>query len=353
MSSCSKCKKDLTNKEMDFKMICDYCDDMHCLSCAKLSTSEAQVTRLVKRVLLFACVNCIQSVRGCQNNAPNVVDQMKSHFETTLCKQQQTLIEEFDQKLKVIQNNFNEKFEKLQQTLENSGYSVSNNSKEAAACAKEAELKNPSKEQLLITAENAEAAGVSKNDVNSSRPSGSAGLLPVDRNRPKANLGLNNNQRNNNRNKFSLAAVNAGIAQVQANLKLNEVLNLGANATDRKEHENENGWTEVRRNRPKRRFVIGGNNDNMKAIQTVPKMVTLHVSRLQPDVNINEFETLVKSKFSEAKCEPHVSRYPEVYSSVKVTIKQTNLKDAWKKEAWPEGALVSIFRNRRKDRPSA
>lgn len=150
-----------------------------------------------------------------------------------------------------------------------------------------------------------------------------------------------------NQNKITTRTLNAGIAEVQTRMKLNEVQNLEGNNTVNSNQQNE--WQEVtRRAKHKRRFVVGDNTDSMNVIQAVPKRVALHVTRLQPNVNLKDFERLMQTKFPEAKCEHHESRLPNVYSSVKVTIKQSSLKDAWRKEVWPEGALVSFFRNRKK-----
>lgn len=60
--SCSKCEEPLNDKEMKYKIICDFCKCTYCLNCSKFSTSEGQVTQMRARTMLFACCNCIDSV---------------------------------------------------------------------------------------------------------------------------------------------------------------------------------------------------------------------------------------------------------------------------------------------------
>ena len=61
--SCSKCKNTLNEKEVKYRIVCDFCKGVNCLSCSKFTISEAQVTQMKQRVMLYACSDCIDSVK--------------------------------------------------------------------------------------------------------------------------------------------------------------------------------------------------------------------------------------------------------------------------------------------------
>ncbi|KAG5879347.1 hypothetical protein JTB14_003592 [Gonioctena quinquepunctata] len=63
--------------------------------------------------------------------------------------------------------------------------------------------------------------------------------------------------------------------------------------------------------------------------------------------NYTKSRILTSLHIPDVECEPHNSRKPEVYSSMKVTLKKQFLKQAWRSESWPSGALVSFFGRRR------
>lgn len=107
---------------------------------------------------------------------------------------------------------------------------------------------------------------------------------------------------------------------------------------------NEGEWMQQKRRR--RHFVVGSNSEN-SSIQTVPKLVSLHVTRLDPSVTPDQMKTLLISRFPEVECESHVSKRPELYSSIKVSIDRNHLKEAWQRDVWPAGTLVSFFRKKR------
>jgi len=78
-------------------------------------------------------------------------------------------------------------------------------------------------------------------------------------------------------------------------------------------------------------------------LQTVPKRVALHVSRLSQDTKPEDLRQILIKEFPEVLCETNQSKHPQLYASVKVTINQINFKKAWRKDVWPKGALVSRF----------
>lgn len=138
--------------------------------------------------------------------------------------------------------------------------------------------------------------------------------------------------------------VNKGILQAQTTNKLNEIIQLGQSPQHKgKENETSSGWNLYQRRR-KRRFVVGKNTTSTGIqIQTVPKYTHLHVTRLSPTTTADELQRLLSTNFPGVQCEAHSSRYPEIYSSMKVTIRQDDLRNAWKSEIWPSGAIVSRF----------
>lgn len=105
--------------------------------------------------------------------------------------------------------------------------------------------------------------------------------------------------------------------------------------------QNNTDWIKVKPRRH-RNFVVGQCNE-AGTIQTVPKFVSLHVTRLHPNTKTSDLVDILKNKFPDVSCEVHASKYPDKYASMKITIRQENLKDAWKREVWPSGAIVSRF----------
>lgn len=137
----------------------------------------------------------------------------------------------------------------------------------------------------------------------------------------------------NNKQQISSPTVKSAILEAQTAVKLREIQQLA----------NQNDDWKIQKRRQSRRFVVGGNNDEAIEIKAIPKYVSLHVTRLRPNTKPEELKKMLLNEFPEVQCESHLSKYPELYSSMKVTIKQEHFKKAWRKSVWPEGALVSKF----------
>lgn len=99
--------------------------------------------------------------------------------------------------------------------------------------------------------------------------------------------------------------------------------------------------------KPKRQ-VIFGNNRNMASVG-VPKFVSLHVYRLEPETTVEKLTELMKPHFPELKCESLMSRHPSIYSSFKISILANNFVKAMDANLWPYGACVSRFFWKRED----
>nr|CAI5869955.1 unnamed protein product [Callosobruchus analis] len=139
--------------------------------------------------------------------------------------------------------------------------------------------------------------------------------------------------------------VKAAIHEAQSAVKVREIQNLTNQLTEN--NNDTGGWQQVRR---KRRFIVG-RNQNLNSVQTVPKYISLHVSRLQPNTKSEDLEQILNATFPGVSCELHVSMHPEIYASMKVNIRSNQLKDAWKKDVWPNGAIVSRFFTKRRVPP--
>lgn len=142
---------------------------------------------------------------------------------------------------------------------------------------------------------------------------------------------------------FQPTQVSAAILQAQTANKFREIQEL-SDSTDN------DGW-EKPKHRRNRRFVVG---DNISTdIQTVPKFISLHVTRLNPETQPDDFQKSLVDKFPGVMCEEHESKLPNVYKSMKVTIRQEHFKNAWRRDVWPSGALVSRFLTKRRIAPQS
>nr|CAI5832057.1 unnamed protein product [Callosobruchus analis] len=112
----------------------------------------------------------------------------------------------------------------------------------------------------------------------------------------------------------------------------------------------ETPWKEVRNRRRSsqgRNLVIGKNAEN-NSVRGLEKRVVLHVSRVDPSVNIEDMESFLKLNFPEVAVERLQSKFPEIYSSFKVSISQENFsyhrKDSnrWKVRHYVDGANIHL-----------
>lgn len=138
--------------------------------------------------------------------------------------------------------------------------------------------------------------------------------------------------------------VSLAINEAESQAKLNEIINLPNNASTSKQDE----WTTVVRKNTRRRQIIVGSNQESTEVTGVPEVVSLHVYRLNPKTTAENLTTLMKSHLSEFKCEQLNSKFPNVYSSFKVTIFGNSFKKAMDASIWPFGACVSRFLSKRR-----
>ncbi|KAG5883766.1 hypothetical protein JTB14_027308 [Gonioctena quinquepunctata] len=113
-------------------------------------------------------------------------------------------------------------------------------------------------------------------------------------------------------------------------------------------NEEDEGWEKARgQHRRKRRFLVG-QSDQFSEIQTVPKSISLHITRLKPGTKPEDLEKILKPNLPGVKCEVHQSKHRDIYGSMKVTINKDQSRNAWKREIWPNGVLVSHFLARKR-----
>ncbi|XP_074041177.1 uncharacterized protein [Leptinotarsa decemlineata] len=133
--------------------------------------------------------------------------------------------------------------------------------------------------------------------------------------------------------------VRLAVTQAEHTLKLKEYIDLENDDNSAAPPKNK-GWNEVVKKRRKRACIIGKNQETVKG---VPKYVSLHVCRLDPQTSSEDLTRSLVKHFPEVKCEELKSRFPTLYSSFKVTIHENNFKTSMNPEVWPFGACISRF----------
>ena len=117
--------------------------------------------------------------------------------------------------------------------------------------------------------------------------------------------------------------------------------------------ESKERWTTVQRKRRKNpQLTIIGNqkvqgDSNGEGLKTAPKKAFLYVSRLHSSTESTDVSTFLKATFPEIECEKLTSKFPQHYSSFKVTIDFLNLEKAMDGSIWPHGCFVTRFFHRK------
>ncbi|CAH0563145.1 unnamed protein product [Brassicogethes aeneus] len=124
---------------------------------------------------------------------------------------------------------------------------------------------------------------------------------------------------------------------------MEKCINLANNTAT--ENSKNNEWKTVinKKNKPKQstnKNIIYGKNSN---IQGVPKLAHLHVYRIDPKTTPNELTDMLKKNIPEVKCESLTQKYPELYSSFKVSFYEDNFSKAMDPELWPFCACINRF----------
>lgn len=78
-------------------------------------------------------------------------------------------------------------------------------------------------------------------------------------------------------------------------------------------------------------------------INAISKNAYIFVSRLSPNTTADEMISFLQDDYPEVKCAVLNSKYPESYSSFKVTVNLDNLERIMKTDQWPAGTIVTRF----------
>ncbi|CAG9821546.1 unnamed protein product [Phaedon cochleariae] len=138
--------------------------------------------------------------------------------------------------------------------------------------------------------------------------------------------------------------VGAALKEANSQVLMRKVQQLSKSPAENTESSNGDDWVKVTKR--KRRFLVG-NTDSTCEVETIPRLVQLHVTRLKPGTQPQDLQRFLAEKLLGVKCEEHPSRRPDIYASMKVTIDRQWLKTAWTRETWPNGAIVSFFAKKR------
>ena len=96
--------------------------------------------------------------------------------------------------------------------------------------------------------------------------------------------------------------------------------------------------------------ITGTRNTDNGSLRAAERKIQLYVSRLHPNTTAEDVTDYLKEKFPEVHCEKSQSKFPDSYSSFKVTISEYNYKFIMNPEIWPNGVYINkFFRPRREN----
>lgn len=111
-------------------------------------------------------------------------------------------------------------------------------------------------------------------------------------------------------------------------------------------------WTKVvrkhtRGHRGANAPIVGTLSNDSTNLKTVPRRSCLHVTRLHPQTTVAEIEAFLKDRLQNVACQPLNSKFPEYYSSFKITVDMDEVDKAMDPQLWPRGTYVNRFFQRR------
>lgn len=100
--------------------------------------------------------------------------------------------------------------------------------------------------------------------------------------------------------------------------------------------------------KPKSTIVVGNKTGSdidliQNKLKGVPKVISLHVYRLDPETTVENLIHYLKPSFPEVLCEKLNSKHPESYSSFKVNLYEEHLEQALDPNLWPRNCCVRRF----------
>ena len=109
----------------------------------------------------------------------------------------------------------------------------------------------------------------------------------------------------------------------------------------------ESDWKTVTRRKRNTLQIVGNRPTTDGTLRSAPKKAFLHVSRLHPDTTAEHLEEFLKQTFPEVTIEATTSKFPQYYTSFKVTIDLPHLETALNDNIWPYGTYVTRFFHRK------
>lgn len=103
-----------------------------------------------------------------------------------------------------------------------------------------------------------------------------------------------------------------------------------------------------RKHRRSNKPIVGTNDNRVdQLIKPADTKAFLHVYKLHPSTTTQNMIDFLKPIFPDVEVSKLDSRYPEYYSSFKVTVKETMLAAATSPTLWPKGTCVNRFFHRK------
>lgn len=158
-------------------------------------------------------------------------------------------------------------------------------------------------------------------------------------------------KKSKNTNKISTEDMNSEILEIQTKLQCDKYINLDTSSGLCEEVvETDKKWMTVERNKHssnRRKNLVVGNFSGQSNVEGIEKCLNLHVHNLKPDTTEDQLQTFLSKSFPGVTCVKLNSKYPEKYSSFKVSISK-NFTDSIKNPScWPKNAYVRYFLHRR------
>lgn len=136
-------------------------------------------------------------------------------------------------------------------------------------------------------------------------------------------------------------AYNGTVRHVESSRREIEVVNDNDVVTPTK-HDGNGEWEFQRRRQRKVKPIVG--NATNTSIQGVAKHVDFHVYRLDPKATRDDVISHLGSMgITNVRCERMQAKYPDEYSSFKVSIPAGKIEDFKKPEMWPEYVCINRF----------
>ncbi|KAJ8948139.1 hypothetical protein NQ317_000182 [Molorchus minor] len=311
LSTCKRCKSNVVNA-----IKCRNCENSYHLSCAKLCTN-------VKFSDSGEIICCEILNPESDNGFFDALDELSSTGKKVdmpifsyIIKQKDLIIQELREKIDLLHKHIDM-------------LNIINQHKSNSEESQLAKVKTSSNTKTIS---NKNTNNTDKNDIE------------VNRHTVAAHVNKQGNSR------ITKNDVSSGIMRAETENKMNKYIHLvkdgqngpPANTSNHNNKDEANDWKLISNTRRKRKMIVGNNKDS-SSVKGVPKLVSLHVYRINKNTTTDELTTLLKDNFQEVVCEQINSKHPEIYSSFKVSILEDNFAKAMNPNVWPYGACVSRF----------